>query len=69
MPDTYRSIDVQAAMGQTAIGRRGAALVSLTRALIFCVLALRGESGADDSCILNGVTKTDSDGSRYRGCE
>ena len=29
MPDTYRSIDVQAAMGETAIGRRSAALVAL----------------------------------------
>ena len=33
------------------------------------VFLLRGEGGAGDSCTLNGVTKTESDGIRYGGCE
>ena len=30
---------------------------------------LGGGDGADDSCTLDGVTKTDNDGSKYSGCE
>ena len=33
------------------------------------VLRLRGEGGAGDSCTLDGVTKTASDGSKFAGCE
>ena len=33
------------------------------------VAFLRGNAGAGDSCTLNGVTKTESDGIRYGGCE
>ena len=30
---------------------------------------MRGGQGLGDSCTLNGVKKTDSDGSKYSGCE
>ena len=30
---------------------------------------MQGGPGADDSCTLDGVTKTDSDGFTYDGCE
>ena len=33
------------------------------------VTRLRGEGGAGDSCTLDGVTKTASDGSKFAGCE
>ena len=33
------------------------------------VIRLRGEGGAGDSCTLDGVTKTASDGSKFAGCE
>ena len=40
-----------------------------TLTAIGTVTRLQGEGGAGDSCTLDGVTKIDSDGSKFAGCE